>query len=284
MTVDPIRLGIVTEIHIVPPGTRALTWHNPFLSDRAEALFRAAIERCVEQQVDAIAILGDVTHFADPESFAVMRRVLEAVELPVDVLPGNHDLDTSQRPLAAFHRALDLPHVTVAPVNLALTPEIDAMLVGLEPGGEEKRYAAIRSHTATGGTPKLTVVLTHFPVFAMKEMLAEADLKHAGDVENRPSLLEDVQGIPGPVLIVNGHLHVHATIEDGPRLQLSVAALTEPPHDVTIVTIGFDDVGAPWIERRAEGLVETPGVSLPVLSDRVERWQFSQGAWCPISP
>ena len=279
MPQDGIRLGVVTEIHIVPPGTPPLAWHNPFRSDQAEELFRAAIDRCVEQQVDAIAILGDLTHYADPDSFAVVRRVLEAVDLPVYVLPGNHDLDARERPLAAFHRALDLGQVTMAPINRALTPAIDLMLIGLEPGDAEKRYAAIRSHAITGNDATLTVVLTHFPPFAMQEMLAEAGLKHAGDLVNREALLEDLASIPGPVLIVNGHLHVQATITDGPRLQLAVAALTEPPHDVTILTIGFDEGGAPWVRRQAEGLVETPGAALPLLSERDERWQFEHGCW-----
>lgn len=278
-----VRLGVITEIHIVPPGTQQLAWHNPFLSDRAEELFRAAVDRCVDQQVDAIAILGDSTHFADAESFDVARRVLEAVDLPVYVLPGNHDLDASARPLAMFHRALDLSHVTLAPINRALTPEIDLMLIGLEPGDTERRYAAIRSHAITGNDAKLTLVLSHFPPFAMKEMLAAADLKHAGDVVNRDALLEDLASISGPMAIVNGHLHVHAAIADGRRLQLSVAALTEPPHDVTVLDIGFDAEGAPWIERRAESLVETPDVSLPVLSARHERWQFEHGCWAQRS-
>jgi len=85
--------------------------------------------------------------------------------------------------------------------------------------------------------------------------------------------------LAGPVLIVNGHLHVHATIADGRILQLSVAALIEPPHDVTLLTLGFDDAGNPRVARQASGLFETPGVSLPVLSDREETWQFRDGVW-----
>ncbi len=281
MASNPFRLGIVSEPHIVPPGTTPQRWHNPFLSDQAELLARKAFSQCLEQRVDAIAILGDLTHFADAGSFAVVRRVLETVELPIYILPGNHDLDTSERPLQVFHRALDLPHVIVAPANLALTSEIDLMLVGLQPGAEEHRFAGIRSHAATGNQTKLTVALTHFPAFAMAGMLAEAELKHAGDLVDREVLLASLAETPGPLLIVNGHLHVHATIADGPRLQLSVAALIEPPHDATILTIGFTDTGAPWVERQAIGLVQTPGVSLPVLSARDERWHVDDGAWRP---
>ena len=128
MTSEQIRLGIVTEIHIVPPGTPEGFWHNPFLFDQAEQLFARAVRRCQELEVDAIAILGDLTHFADEASFAGVRRVLETTALPVYVLPGNHDLDKSARPLAAFQQAMDLPNVTIAPANRALTPEIDLQL------------------------------------------------------------------------------------------------------------------------------------------------------------
>lgn len=281
MTEAQVRLGIITEIHIVPPGTPEGVWHNPFLFDQAEELFSRAVQRCAEQQVDAIAILGDLTHFADPGSFAKVRRVLEQVELPVYVLPGNHDLDTTDCPLAAFQHALDLPHVTIAPRTLALTPQIDLMLVGLEPGGEGRGYAAVSPRQVTGNDAKLTVALTHFPAYAMKKRLADAGLKHAGDLVNREPLLEAIASTPGPVLIVNGHLHVHATIAAGRMLQLSVAALIEPPHDVSLLSIGFDDAGNPWVTRQASGLFEVPGVSLPVLSDRAECWQFEESGWRP---
>ena len=274
-----VRLGVITEIHIVPPGTPEGIWHNPFLFEQAEELFGKAVRRCVEAEVDAIAILGDLTHFADPGSFAGARRVLERVDLPVYVLPGNHDLDTSDRPLAAFQQALDLPNVTVAPANVALTPQIDLMLTGLEPIGDPRRYAAVRSRAATGNTAKLTVVLTHFPLFEMKPLLADAQLKHAGDLVNRELALEAVEGISGPVLIVNGHLHVHATIVEGRMLQLSVAALIEPPHDATVLTIALDASGAPTVSRQAAGLVEETGVTLPVLSERDETWHFRDSAW-----
>src|SRR5690349_3165143 len=136
MAGKPIRLGIITEIHIVPPGTPEGHWHNDFRFSEAKALFRSAVERCTALEVDAIAILGDLTHFADPDSFAGVRRVLQTTDLPVFVLPGNHDLDKSARPLAAFQQAMDLPNVTIAPANRTLTPEIDLQLTALEPGNE----------------------------------------------------------------------------------------------------------------------------------------------------
>lgn len=276
---EQVKLGIVTEIHIVPPGTPEGFWHNPFLFDQAEQLFARAVQRCLELDVDAIAILGDLTHFADAGSFAGVRRVLETTELPVYVLPGNHDLGSEPQPLAEFQRALDLPNVTIAPTAVALTPWIDLQLIGLAPGGGEWRYAGVRSGVVTGNDPALTVALAHFPVFAMTEMLSQANLKHAGDLANREPLLEAIGATAGPVLIVNGHLHVHATIAEGRILQLSVAALIEPPHDVTLLTIGIDDAGAPWVTRQAIGLVETRDVNLPVLSAREERWQVADGVW-----
>ncbi len=279
MAGDQVRLGIISEIHIVPPGTPDGFWHNPFQFDQAEALFGRAVQRCLDAQVDAIAILGDLTHFADPGSFAGVRRVLEPVELPVYVLPGNHDLDTSDHPLAAFHQALDLPNVIIAPYNVALTPAIDLLLIGLEPNGDPRRYAAVRSRAITGNEATLTVVLTHFPLFEMQTMLSDANLKHAGDLVNREPVLEAVEAIPGPVLVVNGHLHVHATIADEDVLQLSVAALIEPPHDAAVLTIALDDAGQPSVSRQAAGLVDVTGISLPVLSDREETWQFRDGAW-----
>lgn len=274
-----VRLGVISEIHIVPEGTPDGFWHNPFLFDQAEELFGRAVRRCVDQEVDAIAILGDLTHFADPGSFAGVRRVLETVDLPVYVLPGNHDLDTSAQVLDAFRQALDLSHVTTAPASVALAPGIDLSLTSLERGPDGAGYNALRNAGGATADPALTVVLTHFPAFPMKPLLAEAELKHAGDLVNREALLAAIAEIPGPVLIVNGHLHVHASMVDGRLLQLSVAGLIEPPHDVTLLTVGIDETGDPVVSRWAESLVETPGARLPVLSERDERWQFRDGAW-----
>jgi hypothetical protein len=58
-----------------------------------------------------------------------------------------------------------------------------------------------------------------------------------------------------------------------------VAALIEPPHDATVLTIGFDDAGNPQVTRRAAGLVDTPEVTLPVLSERDETWRIVDGMW-----
>ena len=279
MAAEQVRFGVVTEVHIVPEGTPEGRWHNPFLFDQAEQLFRDALARCVALEVDAIAVLGDLTHFADAESFARVRRVLETVDLPVYVLPGNHDLDKSDAPLAAFRAAMDLPHVTIAPAMVALTPAIDLALTGLDTADGTRAYTAVRSEERSGNAARLTVVLTHFPSYAMQPMLCEAELKHAGDLVNRAAFLEEIEAIAGPVLIVNGHLHVHATIEDGRLLQLSVAALIEPPHDVTLLTVGVDDNGHPWVTRQASGLFEVPGVRLPVLSAREEQWSLVDGVW-----
>jgi hypothetical protein len=46
--------------------------------------------------------------------------------------------------------------------------------------------------------------------------------------------------------------------------------------------VGIDDAGSPWVSRQATGLVETPDVSLPVLSSREERWRIVDGVWQSI--
>ena len=53
MTSEQIRLGVITEIHIVPPGTPEGFWHNPFLFYQAEELFLRAVQRCQELLVSA---------------------------------------------------------------------------------------------------------------------------------------------------------------------------------------------------------------------------------------
>jgi len=58
---------------------------------------QAALERCIAhvlelpQRPDAILFTGDLTDFGQPEEYDNLARILRPLEMPVFLMPGNHD-------------------------------------------------------------------------------------------------------------------------------------------------------------------------------------------------
>ncbi len=80
------KIIILTDIHIVPNGG-AIIGINP--SERLE-LAIAHINR-TQADADLCIITGDLTHRGDPESYAILKRLLSRLTVPVKILIGNHD-------------------------------------------------------------------------------------------------------------------------------------------------------------------------------------------------
>lgn len=84
------RILQLSDIHIVPPGTHASSVLD------TPALLHSAIDRLCERidaiaPVDAVLVTGDVSDDGNPESYALARKELERLGLPLLVIPGNHD-------------------------------------------------------------------------------------------------------------------------------------------------------------------------------------------------
>ena len=89
------KIIVFTDIHILPDGKKLIG------IDPSQRL-QLAIAHVNRTQPDAslCIITGDLTHFGDPDSYAILRGLLSALKVPVKILIGNHD--KRENFLAAF--------------------------------------------------------------------------------------------------------------------------------------------------------------------------------------
>src|SRR5215203_6195011 len=75
-------------------------------------------------------------------------------------------------------------------------------------------------------------------------------------------------GREAPTVVVNGHVHLRATRIEGPALQVSCAALVEPPFEVTLLDLEKLGVGRVKVRRESAPLVPSLAVRPPAFSPR----------------
>jgi 3',5'-cyclic AMP phosphodiesterase CpdA len=168
---------------------------------------------------DAVLVTGDLADHAADEEYAQVRAVLERIDAPAYVLPGNHD-DRD-----ALHRHFGVPGAGGEPVQYAvdLGPlrlvVLDTTIPG-EDGGEldDERLAWLEGALEDG--PEVpTVVAMHHPPFAIgippwdEIALRPADRERLGEVLARHAQVERV---------VAGHVHRAIATELGGRSVMTV--------------------------------------------------------------
>ena len=87
----PVRivtlLGQLTDLHIREPGRLAYGRIDtaPYLRTAVDSVLR------LRQQPQAVVITGDLTDFGRATEYAHLAALLAPLEMPVYLLPGNHD-------------------------------------------------------------------------------------------------------------------------------------------------------------------------------------------------
>ena len=119
MSRDQVRLGVITEIHIVPPGTPDGFWHNPFRFDQAEELFGQAVQRCVEAEVDANLRRGEPLWRETGDGHGTTLIVTDAGLLAIGIEPVVACTMTNLRKakLELLTRPKDAPEASPSPAT-----------------------------------------------------------------------------------------------------------------------------------------------------------------------
>jgi len=269
-----VLFGIVSDPHVAPPDAEPYIWHNQLELSRSIELLETALEWLRGQQIDTLALLGDLTEAADAESFAVVRDRARSLNVPVIAVPGNCDVDSHDRSLTAFERMAE-DGLSVAPASLLMEDGSAVELVGLarEPGS--KRLTGVR---ATSHSARVRTILTHYPILDLESELIEAGFKHSGNLTNRAEIEASLRASGAPKVVIHGHLHIHDARISGNLLHLSCGALIEPPHQVSTIDLSIDG-GSITVERQAHSVRTGDVERLPVFAPGHARWVWSDGMW-----
>lgn len=172
-----------------------------------EAALAAAIEKVRGLTAEPVAVLvtGDLADGGDPAQYAVVRRLLDGLGLPVHVIPGNVD------DRAALRAAFDLPGegdepiryvVEAGPLRVVLT---DSTIPGEIPGQLDVDWVA-QQLDATPDHP--TLLAWHHPPFAT----GVAGLDGVGLPEaDRAAVATLLERSPQVVRVASGHVHLPAS-------------------------------------------------------------------------
>jgi 3',5'-cyclic AMP phosphodiesterase CpdA len=191
----------LTDTHIVPEGALVSGRLDTSVS-LARLVTRIVSIRDQIGPVDAVLVSGDLSDDGSAESYARFKALMSPLDLPLHVIPGNHDARDAMR----YAFADQLP--ASGPLNW--TREIgDIRLIGLDTLVEGQGAGRLAPESLTflkdalrtaNGNPILLAL--HHPPF-------RCGIAFMDDIglTNRHALREVVASHPGRLRLVCGHIH-----------------------------------------------------------------------------
>jgi len=124
----------------------------------------------------------------------------------------------------------------------------------------------------------IDVWLTHFPLLSFEPRCREARLLYSAHLDQLAPPPPVLPASAGPVVVLSGHLHLRAVTTEANVLQLSFAALVEPPYEVAAVEL---DAERASVAYRCASVVPPDAEHIPVLDPAEGSWSFGleSGRW-----
>jgi 3',5'-cyclic AMP phosphodiesterase CpdA len=220
-----MRLAHVSDLHLSPPGredrAKGLTSH-----DVATAI--ADDLAMISDGLDLVVVSGDLTEEADPESFAAFERIFSRIELPIAVVPGNHDGPLGMRNYARQSSVLagwDISNriVEIAGTNLlGLDTCVENMIQGAVSSNE---IAMVGDEIARESNRRLIVVMHHPPL-----LLGLETFDGFCQIKGGSKLLDVLVSGGRETLVLSGHVHRPYAAREG-KLSCFVAGSMIAPYD-----------------------------------------------------
>lgn len=203
-----IRLFHVSDLHFGCADEQALAW------------FADAVR---SERPDAVAVTGDLTMRARTDEFEAASRWLEALDVPLTIEPGNHDLpawnifDRFVRPYHRFQRLerllerpLDLPGVAIVPLKTTARLQLRHNWSW----GVVSRSALDLTLDRVRATPPgtMTIVAAHHPLIDRDDIMSRGRTRGG-----RAALTRLAEA--GAHAVLSGHVHdaFDAPVEAGGR-------------------------------------------------------------------
>lgn len=267
-----MRLGVLSDLHWSDGVAHAGAWHNPYDFAGLPRRLAEAKERFAAEDVQAVCLLGDLTHHGSQSALSAFARSLGDLEVPIVTVAGNHDAAGTEALAAA------LPGVHLADPTGTLIGKVRLAGIHVAPGGWFRARPEAPPAVAAWGE-ELTVLLSHYPVLSHALRLSSRGMPYPGDLVGRAEIAAALADRSGPTVVLSGHIHARDSLSDGGVLQLTQAAFVEAPYECAIVEIA---VGEQLIvTRRAYALTgEAPQApDLPVFVPANARFAHNATGW-----
>lgn len=274
-----VRLGIVSDIHL--GGSGHDRWHDTLDFAAVEDRFITALKHFRRLRADAVMLLGDLAHHGDETSLLRVRQLAGEFGGPVRVVAGNHDRSSDNHTFEAVFASASSMNASVAAAGERVSELHGLPIVGIAITSDDAGRNGSASHVGVADwASALTVVLSHYPVLKVRDQLRTAGVRDSGELSNAAPSLADLRARRAPTLVLNGHLHARLEVAEGPLLQLSVAALVEPPHEATIVDIVMDPKPVVTVHRFSiEQRATESSYGTPILAPHESRWMLVEDEW-----
>lgn len=281
-----MRLGLISDLHwMLEPPAAASAWHGGS-GDLAAALERMqlALEHFAEQEVDLIALTGDLSHHGEDEALVQTLQACAGAGVPVLAVSGNHDLagDALRLDRALASAAVE----NTALPSLAGSTHEHIRVAGVQVGATDGWFGAslreLPDTTPWGADPVL--LISHYPLLSLASLLADNGFPYPGDLLDRAELADRLQRRYAPTVVVGGHVHARAAATAGPVLQLTSGAMVEPPYECAVIELERPAQEVLRVRRTSVRLREPGSSREPVFSPEHEEWVFDGAHWLAMSP
>jgi 3',5'-cyclic-AMP phosphodiesterase len=196
----PILVAQISDLHVKRPGELAYGQ-----VDTAAALLRCVAElNRFTPRPDIVVVSGDLVDTPTAAEYEHLKRLLAPLEIPVAVVPGNHDARGLLR--AAFPAQHYAPVTDALNLSLSVGPLDVVLLDSSVPGAPHGRLAAttlrwLDATLAAGATRPALLFLHHPPFVTGIAHMDRQNLCNAGD------LAAVLARHPRARLIAAGHVH-----------------------------------------------------------------------------
>jgi hypothetical protein len=271
-----MRLGVLSDLHWSTDPLERGSWHNPYQFGGVAARISEALGWFEDQQVDVVAILGDIAHRGDPASLRECLAQFASAESPVLVVSGNHDLAEGTNNLVS---ALDAAAAGRVMLAAGQGRSFDRVRVaGVHVGLSTDWFGArLREHPPVEDwSSDPVVLLSHYPLLSRASLLARHGWPYPGDLLDRGEVEAELRRRVAPTIVLSGHIHARDVHSVGPILQLAQAAVVEPPFDATVVEVAQSPL---TVNRNTYRL---PGVAAsrePALATEEGVWTYDGERW-----
>lgn len=224
-----MRLAHISDLHLLSPEYEPEheTAGNGFGStEMAMAIADDLI--AISDGLDLVIVSGDLTDRADAASFATIERILGQIDLPVLVVPGNHDgpsgmIDYLRHATTLADWDLSNRAVRIGAFKfIGLNTSVDGLTEGAL---DDAALAFVERHVAQDRDRQLAIVMHHPPL-----LLGLDQFDGFCQIENGADFLRILAGAGRETLVFSGHVHRPYTARNG-NVACYVAGSMIAPYD-----------------------------------------------------